>query len=750
MQTLEKATTPQMRQPLTVKIAVWSARHKWLVFGLWFVSTIGLFAVGQVMGTRVRQLNSEADIYTTLEAGKGWQIYNQDGNEPAPQLFIVVVSHPKLTATEPIFKEKVSDLTTSLKSLTLSEDGQQKPLFSQMADFYTFKLPILVSKDNSSTRIIATVAGKADQQTKNLAPAEEIIKKFRAANPEFTIHYLNQALLLDELVKVVQKDMDNSVLITMPVTFVILLVAFGAVVAAFVPLVLAVTALQAAFGLLAIYSQLISPIDFSSAQLVGLIGLAVGIDYSLFMIKRYRSERHKGRDKLTAIEIASSTAGRAVFFSGGVVMISLSGLFLMNDASFNAVAIGTIGVVLISVIGSLTFLPATLAILGNGVNWGRIPYFGSEREEGSSLWAKLVGFVIARPVICTTLTILILLAVGSPFLRLKLGSDAAAGAPNSMEGQKAINLLNQKWPEGTLMTLDVFVTAADQPQVKAALAKFEQAGLQLPGLSGPTKVTTSKGGKVSYLTFYMAGGRTDETNRNLVLKVRKELVPLYFGNLKETQVYISGDPAFAVDIVNLYAEKTPLVVGFVLTLSFILLLVAFRSLLIPVKAILLNFLSLSASYGALVLIFQDGWLAKELNFTPTGQIEAFIPLFMFTILFGLSMDYHLLILTRIKEARDGGMTTSAAVAKGISVTSATITSAAAIMVVVFAVFITLSLLTVKQLGVGMSLAIFVDATIIRSILLPATMRLLGEWNWWLPSFLNWLPHVTIEGHTDQD
>ena len=293
------------------------------------------------------------------------------------------------------------------------------------------------------------------------------------------------------------------------------------------------------------------------------------------------------------------------------------------------------------------------------------------------------------------------------------------------------------------------MTNADRADIKTAIETLKTDGLKLAGLSEPVTVTPSKDGKVALVSFTMAGGRNDETNRQLVRQARSELAPAVFGSVPDVRVLVSGDAAFTVDVTKVYSDGAPLIFVFVLGLSFLLMLVAFHSVVIPIKAILLNLLSTAAAYGVLVLVFQNGFLAKALGIMAGGVIESWVPLFIFTILFGLSMDYHLFILTRIKEARDRGLDSRAAVAKGISVTSGTITSAASIMVVVFAVFVTLPFVFIQELGLGLAVAVFIDATVIRCVLLPASMTILGDWNWWMPRFLDWIPRVTIEGDPDE-
>ena len=292
------------------------------------------------------------------------------------------------------------------------------------------------------------------------------------------------------------------------------------------------------------------------------------------------------------------------------------------------------------------------------------------------------------------------------------------------------------------------VTRADEPATQAAIERLQVEGLKVDGLHEPVEVVASRDGTAAVVQFTMAGGQNDPANRDLVRLARTELAPSVFGDLPGVETYVSGGAAYAADVTQVYANGTPLIFLFVLGLSFLLMLVAFHSIVIPVKAILLNLLSTAAAYGVVVLVFQDGWLAEPLGITPSGVIESWVPLFIFTVLFGLSMDYHLFILTRIKEARDRGADSYGAVATGISVTSGTITSAASIMVVVFLVFVTLKFVFLQQLGIGLAVAVFIDATLSRCVLLPASMTLLGDWNWWMPRFLDWIPRVTIEGDPD--
>jgi RND superfamily putative drug exporter len=752
MEPVTSSTRAAARAPWTVRVAAWSARHRWPVFGLWFLATIGLFVVSLAAGgTRSVEAVSN-DERAKYEAGEAYVLYSAANasvgqQAPASQQFLLIMSSADRTVDDPAFKAATADIAKRMAALQGTVDGVTGPVFEQIVDPIVMVAPEtagLISPDRTTVRIVARVPGDGPVIAQRLDPVPALVTEIKAAHADFRIHALNNTLTNNEISEMINGGLDASLRLTIPLTFLILLLAFGAVVAAVIPLVLAVTALLAAFGILGLYSQAITAVSPYASQLVVLIGLAVAVDYSLFMVTRFRTERRHGRDKLAAIHASSNTAGRAVFFSGLAVMISIGGLFLLDDPLFRSMAVGTISVVLVAVIGSLTFLPATLAIVGDGVNRFRVPFVGRDREEGSGVWALVVRAVMRRPIVAAAATAVFLLALATPVLRLHMGQADFTSFPDTLDGVQAVNLLNEKWPAGSDLDLSVVVTKADEAPTKAAIQKMTDAVLGVPGLSGPPETLMSSDGHVAFINYVMSGGSNDLRNQDIVRQVRLSIVPNAFAGLTGVRALVTGDAAYTLDVVDFYARGMPLVMAFVLTLSFLLLLVAFRSIVIPIKAILLNLLSTGAAYGLLVFVFQEGHGSDLLGFKP-GPIEGFIPVFVFTILFGLSMDYHVFILTRIKEARDHGLSSNEAVARGIAITSGTVTSAATIMVVVFAVFVTLPLTIIKQLGFGLSIAVFLDATIVRSVLLPASMRLLGEWNWWLPSWLNWLPHVTIEG-----
>jgi RND superfamily putative drug exporter len=775
--TAPHALSSMGREPATVRIAMWSARHRWPVAILWFVATIGVFAVSLSMGG-IKALDANTDPNERqLEASEAYELFNAGGTtDPYEQLVVVVGGAPGAATGDPAFQAVVRDVVAKLQATHAEYEGADTKAFSELGD--PFQAPPalgLVSADGSTVRIIGRVDGERPRTSVLLAPVLPMLAEQRAAHPDLAVHAISSTFINDDITNLINEGLDQSLRLTIPLTFVILLFAFGAIVAAVVPLVLAISSLIAAFGILGIYSQTVGAVSPNATQLIVLIGLAVAVDYSLFMITRFRVERRAGRERHKAIEVASSTAGRAVFFSGLAVMISLAGLITLGVSLFTSMAVGTIAVVFVSVVGSLTFLPAMLAILGDRVNLGRparwLPAIArrvplgpvrrwggnalawldrrAARQEGSGFWGRLVTWVMARPVPMTILSAGLLIVLAIPVLGLRTGITDITGFPASIDGVAGIKLLNEKWPQGTDLALQVAVTQADQPATQAAIERLKTRGLTIEGLSGPAVVTPSHDGKVALVSFTQGGTRNEVVNREAVQAMRTQVVPEVFGSLAGVRALVTGDAAFTVDVTGIYSNGSRGIFVFVLGLSFLLMLVAFHSIVIPIKAILLNLLSTAAAYGVVVLVFQHGWLAEPLGITPGGVIESWVPLFIFTILFGLSMDYHLFILTRIKEARDRGLDSKAAVAKGISVTAGTITSAASIMVVVFAVFVGLPFAFIQQLGLGLAVAVFIDATLIRSVLLPATMTLLGDWNWWMPRFLNWIPRVTIEGEPDE-
>jgi putative drug exporter of the RND superfamily len=738
------------REPATVRVAMWSADHRWFVVVAWFVATIGLFVLSAATGgIRTDDPNGNPNAAQT-ESAKAYAVFKAGGQARPSEDVTVVISSPSLHATDAAFQAFVARAVGEFEALTVDDGGSTAPAFDSIQDPAAAPPQAgLVSPDLTTVRIVGTIDGDQATVDRHLVPVRDAIASLEANTSGFTVHSVSQTLTNKDITDLINSGLDRT-FVTIGLTFLILLVTFGAIVASLVPLVLAGTALVAAFGILGLFSQVVTPASPYATQLVVLIGLAVSVDYSLFMITRFRTERARGVGRLGAIEVASSTAGRAVFFSGLAVMISIAGLFNIDVSIFRSMAVGTIGVILVAVIGSLTFLPATLAILGDRVNAGRVPFIRRYGSEGVGVWARLVTAVMRRPWRLAFIAAAFLVALAAPVAHLRIGLTDITSFPDQIDGVQAIKLLYAKWPQGTTLTLQVVVTGFDQPATQQAVPSFEQAVLAVPGLSGPPTIQPSADGTVGVIAFTMAGSQNDPASQAIVREVRASVVPATLGRVSGVHAYVTGNAAQALDVTKTYLDAIPLVFVFVLGLSFLLLLVVFHSIVIPTKAIVLNLLSTAAAFGVMVAVFQDGILGNAFGIERTDVIESWVPIFVFAILFGLSMDYHVFILTRVKEARDRGLESRAAVAKGISITAGTITSAATIMVLVFAAFVTIPFAFIQELGLGLAVAVLLDATIVRSVLLPAGMTLLGDWNWWLPRFLAWLPRVTIEGEPEAD
>jgi uncharacterized membrane protein YdfJ with MMPL/SSD domain len=532
-------------------------------------------------------------------------------------------------------------------------------------------------------------------------------------------------------------------------TLVLLLIAFGAAVAAGVPLLLGVSSFVATTGLLAPISQ-ISPLHEAVGHVTMLIGLAVGVDYAMFYMRRMMEEQDKGRSPDAALEVAAATSGRAVLVSGFTVMAAMAGMFLSGNAIFSSFGVGTILVVGVAMLGSLTFLPAVLSYLGQK-GWlekGRVPYIANRRHKSggeSRVWSAILNRVLARPVLSVVLAGGLLVALSIPALGMQFKEPGTEGMSRSQPIVQTLDRIDAAFPGGSVPA-NVVVKAKDvtTPEVERAIQDLHDEAIATGQLSEPSSVDVNPDGTVAVVSLAVKGKGTDAASERSLSVLRDQVVPATVGQLDGVEVATAGMTASSKDFLDTMKSHLPLVFAFVLALAFILLLVTFRSIVVPLKAIVLNLLSVGSAYGVMTLVFQDGHGEKALGFTSVGGITPWIPLFLFVVLFGLSMDYHVFVISRIREAVDRGMSTADAVAYGIKSTAGVITSAAAVMVVTFGAFAVGSDQSMKQLGVGLAVAILIDATIVRAVLLPAAMKLLGERNWWLPQRLGWLPKFEHE------
>jgi RND superfamily putative drug exporter len=719
---------------LAARMGRWSARHrKKAIFG-WLAFVIVAFALGIVSGTT----QIEPATSGVGESGRVDKLLHEEFVQPAGES--VLVQSDTLTIKDPTFVAAVEDVVARISALDAVQNVRS-PLDAENAG--------QIAGDGSAALIDFEIRGDPDEATTRIDPVVAAVDEAQTANPDMFVDSFGVSAD-KEVEAAFMDDLKQAGLLSIPVTLIILIVVFGALVAAGIPLLLALTAILATFGLVALPSSLI-PIDEVTYELILLIGLAVGVDYSMFYLKREREERAAGRSEEAALEAAAATSGRSVLISGLTVIVAMSGMFLAGVQGMSAFAVGTILVVAVAMLGSLTVLPATLSWLGDGVDRGRVPFVSRlRRDDGQGrIWGAIVTAVMRRPVVSVVLAGGLLVALAVPALQLRTIQPGIDTFPQSLPAIQTYNRIQEAFP-GSEIPASVVVKAPDvtAPQVQEAIGQLEWRALASGQLHEPITVDVNESGTVATIAIPVDGEGMDATSEAALATLREDIVPPTVGALPNADVGVTGMTAQSKDFNDKLASVAPLVFGFVLLLAFGLMLVAFRSLVIAVKAILLNLVSIAAAYGVMVLVFQHGWGKNLLGFESTAGIDAFLPIFMFVILFGLSMDYHVFIISRMREAYDRGMSTEEAVTHGIKTTAGVVTSAALVMVCVFAVFATLSMLIFKQFGVGLAAAILIDATIVRAVLLPATMKLLGDWNWYLPRWLEWLPELQHEGSAE--
>ena len=604
-----------------------------------------------------------------------------------------------------------------------------------------------LSKDGRSALVSFELAGDLDAASDRVDAPLSAVAALQKAHPELRIDQFGDASAGKALKKVFDDDFKKAETLSLPITLVILLIAFGTLVAAGLPLLLALSAVAGTIGLVSLFSQALA-VDQAITSVILLIGLAVGIDYALFYLRREREERAAGRDPEAALEAAAATSGRAVLISGFTVMVAMSGMYFTGSSTFSSFATGTIIVVAVAMVGSITVLPALLSKLGDKVDKGRIPLLHRLRARNgeSRFWGPILDSVLRRPLISAVAATAVLLVLAFPAFSLKTGVPGTDTLPRDLAVMQSFDRIEAAFPGGPLPAV-VAIQADDvtTPQVSAAISKLREKALASTQIRQPIQVDISPDKKVARMLMPLAGeGGGDPRSEQALTTLRDGLIASTVGQVSGVSTDVSGQTAQSRDFNDLMKGNAPIVFAFVLSMAFILLLLTFRSIVIPIKAIILNLLSVGAAYGVLVYVFQEGHLESLLDFEYTGAITSWLPLFLFVILFGLSMDYHVFILSRIREAFDGGMSTEDAVSYGIRSTAGVVTSAAAVMIAVFAIFATLSAVEFKQMGVGLAIAVLIDATIVRAVLLPATMKLLGDWNWYLPRRMQRIPRIVRE------
>ncbi|HWK28724.1 MAG TPA: MMPL family transporter [Solirubrobacter sp.] len=709
------------KKNLAARAGYWSAKHRKLAIGGWLAFVVVAFVLGGAIGTKTLadedSGNGSSRVADTAISHAG---FPKKADEQ------VMVQGTTLKATDPEFKTAVDDVIVRL---------QHAHHVTDIASPFAKGNEGQISKDGRSALVTFSIPGDEDLDAK-VTSSLDATAAAQKAHPDLRIEQFGDASADKALGASLDDDFKRAEFLSLPITLLILIVAFGALVAAGVPLILALTAVMATLGLVGPISQLI-PMEDSANSVILLIGLAVGVDYSMFYLRRKMEERDAGRSPEAALEFAAATSGKAVLVSGLTVMIAMAGMFFAGNAVFTSFAVGTILVVAVAMLGSVTVLPAVLSKLGDRVEKGRVPLLGRLRHRNhgeSRVWGFIIDKALARPKLSVVAATTVLLALALPALNMKTINPGAAGLPHDLPIVQTYERIQHAFPGGPLPALAV-VQAKDvtTPEVQKGIDELKATA------TGPTSVLVSPNKQVAVVSLPLPGNGTDDRSNTALAHLRDTTIPQTIGRVQGTETNVTGITAGSKDFNDRMNSRLPIVFAFVLGLAFLLLLVTFRSIVVPLKAIVLNLLSVGAAYGVLTFVFQDGHFENLLNFRSAGGITSWLPLFLFVILFGLSMDYHVFIISRIREAVDGGMSTDKAVAHGIKATAGVVTSAAVVMVAVFSIFATLSMIEFKQMGVGLAVAILVDATLVRAVLLPATMKLLGERNWYLPRGLHWLP-----------
>ena len=733
------------RYNFAARAARWSASHWKTAVAIWVAFVAVAIGLGMTVGTHTLTASEQA----TGEAARAEQLLTSAGFD-TPAAESVIVRSETRTVADPAFRSTVHSVLAKLRSmpqvtkLRTGAGGQ-------------------ISKDQRAQLIEFDMEGKLDTADARVQPLLDAVAALQKANPSFTVAEFGFASATHELSKTIDKDFVKAEKLSVPITFVILLIAFGAFVAAGVPVLLAFSAVLASVGLSALASHVFHASDATQSVIL-LMGMAVGVDYSLFYLKREREERAAGHQGHDALFRAAATSGQAVLISGFTVLVAMAGMLFAGTKIFTSIGIGAMLVVFSSLVGSLTVLPALLGKFDRYIErglrqvlaatalrllrplktqpkwlvWLRETPTVLQRLKGNRQESRLWGFVITksmrRPLIAVGVSIALLIVLALPVLNMHTKQSSFTDLPKSLSIVKTYNTIQASFP-GSQDPAHLVVRADDvtTPQFAKAYAEFKKRALATGVIQQPIRVAVNKAKTVARVDFPLAGEGQDATAVRALETLRTQVIPPVLATLPVgTEQAVTGATAANVDFNKTMKSRAPIVFAFVLGFAFLLLLLTFRSIVIPIKAIILNLLSVGAAYGVLVWIFQYGHLQGLLGFHSSGAVVTWLPLFLFTVLFGLSMDYHVFILSRVKELVDQGVPTDQAVERGIRSTASTVTSAAAVMIAVFAIFATLSALDIKQLGVGLAVAVLLDATLIRGVLLPAAMKLLGEWNWYLP------------------
>jgi uncharacterized membrane protein YdfJ with MMPL/SSD domain len=722
-----------------------SSRHPWRTLAAWLVLIVGMGAVSSALLGGV--LTQDIAFTNKPESVRAQDVLDarfEAGNEPDSTEFFVIQSD-SITVDDPQYQSLVTQLEGQIAALNSDIISAPPVSYYDLIQSSEEQAGGLVSADRRTTLISIDLNDSGDSSIKALRAVAE---RNQAAG--FTIQLAGPGTLGADFTKIAEEDLKKGESIGIGIALIVLIVVFASILAAVAPIVMALFAIAVALGLVALIGQLFE-FNLFVENMVTMIGLAVGIDYSLFIVSRYREERKKGFAKLEAIGAAGATANRAVFFSGLTVVLALMGMLILPTTIFRALAGGAILVTLASLAASMTLLPAILAVLGDRINWPRLSKrarMDSDHDPKGGFWDRITRGVMARPAVFLIASLLVLGTLGSFYFQLHRGtSQNVSQLSDDFPSKQAFLTLERNFadPARIVITGDI-----QSPEAQAAIDRLRQGIAQSDAFSSQTQLITSPDGTaIEVDAFFKSDPSTDAAFKG-IRDLRSEIVPAAFQGVDGVEVLVGGNSAFFEDFLEVADSYQWIVLAFVLGLSFILLTVVFRSIVVPVTAIIMNLLSVAAAYGAVTLVFQKGvaiglFNAIGFQFQRAEAIEAWLPLFLFSVLFGLSMDYHVFLLSRIREEYDKTHDNTEAVAYGLRTTAGIITGAALIMVAVFTGFAAGRLGPLQQMGFGLAVAVFMDATIVRTLLVPATMRMLGDRNWYLPRWLQWLPQVHVEG-----
>ncbi|HKB19444.1 MAG TPA: MMPL family transporter [Gaiellaceae bacterium] len=708
-----------------------SASHPWRTIAVWTsAAVLGIVAVGSLLGGSLSSDNHPTD---TRESKRAENLIERSfpAGSGAAATDVIVLRSDRHTVASPRFRSVVSRLAADVRAESgvaakTYLDTRNAPLVSQ--DRHATIIPVDIADSDATDGVIAAV-GRAD------------------ASAGFSAAITGDETRQHDFDQLSQDDLKSGELqFGLPAALIVLMLVFGAVVAGLIPLLLAMVSIVIGLGIVAALAQVMDLSVFVVNMLTGM-GLALGIDYALFVVSRYREERGQGREKLGAIEASSRTANRAVVFSGTAFVIAMFGMLIVPNNIMRSLAIGAIVVGIVSVIGATTLLPALLGLLGDGVDRLRIPFVGRRAVERSNpegrFWGAIIRSVLRRPALSLALSTAVLLLAAMPIFSMSIGTSGVSALPKRFESRQGYVALQQSFPGATASPVEIVVpNGSSDPAARKALLQLRSRLASDPRF-GPGRIDDAADGD-ALLTVPVQGDASSEGAVAAVRNLRSTIVPAAFAGTN-ARPQVGGRTSEDIDYIDSATDPTPIVIALVLGLTLVLLTAVFRSLVIAALTVVLNLLSVGAAYGLIVLVFQHGVGAGLFGFERSDTIEAWVPLFLFSVLFGLSMDYQVFLLSRIKERYDQVGNTTEAVTFGVASTARIITGAALIIIAVFTGFARGELIMFQQMGFGVAVALLIDATIVRSILLPSAMSLLGRWNWYLPSWLRWLPRIQIEG-----